>query len=143
MEAEQRDLAGVSICDRPSGIVHERGTMLKPTLVVLAAGIGSRYGGLKQIDPIGPSGEIILDYSIYDALRAGFGRVVFVISAAIEKAFRDRVGRTIEEQCETNYVIQRLEDLPQGSRFRLEDRNRGAPRTRRGRAATQSRPPLQ
>ncbi len=88
--------------------------MLKPTLVVLAAGIGSRYGGLKQIDPIGPNGEIILDYSIYDALRAGFGQVVFVISATIEKAFRDRVGQTIEGQCETTYVIQRLEDLPQG-----------------------------
>jgi dTDP-glucose pyrophosphorylase len=88
--------------------------MPKPTLVVLAAGIGSRYGGLKQIEPVGPHGEIILDYSIYDALVAGFGRVVFVISAAIEEAFRERVGRTIEAQCETAYVIQRLEDLPQG-----------------------------
>ena len=88
--------------------------MLKPTLVVLAAGIGSRYGGLKQIEPVGPHGEIILDYSIYDARAAGFDRVVFVISAAIEEAFRDRLGRTIEAQCETAYVIQRLEDLPQG-----------------------------
>jgi dTDP-glucose pyrophosphorylase len=90
--------------------------MFKPTLVVLAAGIGSRYGGLKQIDPIGPHGEIILDYSIYDALAAGFGQVVFVISSAIEGSFRDRVGRTIEQQCETAYVVQRLEDLPQGFR---------------------------
>jgi len=88
--------------------------MLKPTLIVLAAGIGSRYGGLKQIDPVGPNGEIILDYSIYDALEAGFGQVVFVLSAAIEEAFRDRVGRTIEGHCETTYVIQELEDLPQG-----------------------------
>jgi choline kinase len=88
--------------------------MFKPTLVVLAAGIGSRYGGLKQIDPVGPKGEIILDYSIYDALQAGFGRVVFVISAVIEEAFRDRVGRTIEKQCETTYAVQQLEDLPEG-----------------------------
>ncbi len=88
--------------------------MFKPTLVVLAAGIGSRYGGLKQIDPVGPSGEIILDYSIYDALEAGFGRVVFVISEALEEAFRERVGKTIERRCETTYVFQRLEDVPAG-----------------------------
>jgi hypothetical protein len=88
--------------------------MVKPTLVVLAAGIGSRYGGLKQIDPIGPNGEIIVDYSVYDALQAGFGRVVFVISAAIEEAFRDRVGRTIEMQCETVYALQQLDDVPDG-----------------------------
>lgn len=87
----------------------------KLTLVVLAAGIGSRYGGLKQIDPMGPSGEIILDYSVYDALRAGFSKVVFVISKAIEEAFRERVGRTIERQVETAYAFQRLEDgLPDG-----------------------------
>ena len=89
--------------------------MSGPTLVVLAAGIGSRYGGLKQIDPIGPHGEIIIDYSVYDALRAGFGKVVFVIKEEIEQAFRDRVGRTIEKQCETTYVFQKLEDMPEGS----------------------------
>ena len=77
------------------------------TLVVLAAGIGSRYGGLKQMDPMGPSGEIIIDYSVYDALRAGFNKVVFVISKAIEDAFRERIGRTIEKQVETAYVFQR------------------------------------
>jgi len=86
--------------------------MPKPILVVMAAGIGNRYGGLKQIDPVGPNGEIIIDYSIYDALRAGFGSVVFVIKKDIELAFRERVGRTIEKQCETTYVFQRLDDLP-------------------------------
>jgi CTP:molybdopterin cytidylyltransferase MocA len=65
-------------------------------MVVLAAGIGSRYGGLKQIDPVGPGGEIVLDYSVYDALRAGFGKVVFVIRSDIEKAFRETVGERIE-----------------------------------------------
>lgn len=99
--------------------MHLQGKSL--TLVVLAAGIGSRYGGLKQMDPMGPSGEIIIDYSVYDALRAGFAQVVFVISPAIEAAFRERVGRTIERQVETAYVFQRLEDgvpagfeIPQG-----------------------------
>lgn len=87
----------------------------KLTLVVLAAGIGSRYGGLKQMDPMGPSGEIIIDYSVYDALRAGFSKVVFVISPAIEAAFRARVGRTIERHVETAYVFQQLRDgVPPG-----------------------------
>ena len=84
------------------------------TLVVLAAGIGSRYGGLKQIDPVGPYGELIIDYSVYDALRAGFERVAFVISEKIEPAFRERVGRTIEQQCDTTYVLQCLDDIPAG-----------------------------
>jgi dTDP-glucose pyrophosphorylase len=86
------------------------------TLVVLAAGIGRRYGGLKQIEPIGPSGEIIVDYSVYDALRTGFERVVFVIRPEIEKAFRERVGRSVEQRCETHYVFQILEDVPAGFR---------------------------
>jgi dTDP-glucose pyrophosphorylase len=80
----------------------------------MAAGVGSRYGGLKQIDPVGPGGEIILDYSVHDALEAGFGRVVFVIKKEIEDAFRERVGESIEKQCETAYVYQRLDDLPDG-----------------------------
>ncbi len=84
------------------------------SLVVLAAGIGSRYGGLKQMDPMGPSGEIILDYSVYDALAAGFGKVVFVISRAIEDAFRDRIGRSIEKRVDTAYAFQRLDALPDG-----------------------------
>ncbi len=88
--------------------------MSKPTLVVMAAGIGRRYGGLKQIEPVGPNGEIIIEYSVYDALRAGFGRVVFVIKESMEQVFRERVGRTIEGQCETAYVFQRLDDVPEG-----------------------------
>lgn len=84
------------------------------SLVVLAAGIGSRYGGLKQVDPVGPNGELIIDYSIHDALAAGFARVVFVISMDIEAAFRERIGRTIERHCDTAYVLQRLDDLPAG-----------------------------
>ena len=88
--------------------------MINPTLVVLAAGIGSRYGGLKQTDPVGPSGELILDYSVYDALRAGFGRVVFVINRKIEDEFRQRVGKTIEQQCDTAYAFQEIDDVPAG-----------------------------
>jgi hypothetical protein len=89
----------------------------EPTLVVLAAGIGSRYGGLKQMEPVGPSGEFIVDYSVYDALRAGFGGVVFVVREEIEQAFRQKIGRHVERWCETTYVFQRLDDLPPG--FRL------------------------
>lgn len=88
--------------------------MAKPQLVVMAAGIGSRYGGLKQIDPVGPGGEIIIDYSVYDAIRAGFGRVVFVIRRDIEQAFREKVGCTIESRIETVYVFQELDRLPAG-----------------------------
>jgi len=88
--------------------------MSNPTLVVMAAGIGNRYGGLKQIDPVGPNDEIIIDYSIYDALNAGFGKVIFVITKEIEEAFRERVGRTIEKRCETTYVFQKIEGVPEG-----------------------------
>ena len=84
------------------------------TLVVMAAGIGSRYGGLKQIDPVGPSGEVVLDYSVFDALGAGFGRVVFIIRRDIEEAFRERIGRRIERAAETAYIIQSPDDLPPG-----------------------------
>ena len=86
------------------------------TLVVMAAGIGSRYGGLKQIDPVGPSGEVVLDYSVYDALRAGFDRVVFIIRKDIEAAFRDRIGRRIERAADTAYVLQSLDQVPPGFR---------------------------
>lgn len=83
-------------------------------LVVMAAGVGSRYGGPKQLEPIGPNGETFSDYSVYDALQAGFEKVVFILSEEIEGPFRERVGRRIEEHCEVEYVIQRLEDLPPG-----------------------------
>ena len=88
--------------------------MAKPTLVVLAAGIGRRYGGVKQIEPVGPGGESILDYSVYDALRAGFGQVVFVVNSSIESDFRAIIGRTIERQCPTEYVIQEVSHVPPG-----------------------------
>ena len=88
--------------------------MSDPELIVLAAGIGSRYGGLKQIEPIGPSGEIILDYSIFDARKAGFGKIVFVIKKEIERAFRERINQTIGQHCETAYVYQELDNLPNG-----------------------------
>jgi len=84
------------------------------TLVVMAAGIGTRYGGLKQIDPVGPNGEIILDYSAYDALAAGFDRIVFIIRRDLERAFRDRIGRAVEKRADVAYVIQELGDLPAG-----------------------------
>jgi dTDP-glucose pyrophosphorylase len=85
-----------------------------PALVVLAAGIGSRYGGLKQVDPVGPSGETLMDYSIYDALRAGFGRLVFVIRRDIETAFRQTIGARFEERVAVDYVFQELDKLPAG-----------------------------
>ena len=88
--------------------------MTRPTLVVLAAGMGSRYGGLKQVDPVGPGGEFLLEYSIFDALRAGFGKVVFLIKKGIEDDFRATVGDTIDRQCETAYVFQEIDQLPAG-----------------------------
>ncbi|MGL5756570.1 MAG: nucleotidyltransferase family protein [Paraclostridium sp.] len=82
--------------------------MTKPALVVMAAGMGSRYGGLKQIDPIGPNGEIIIEYSIYDAIKAGFSKVVFVIKEEMKDTFRDKVGKKIEHIVETKYVSQNI-----------------------------------
>lgn len=89
---------------------------MKPTLVIMAAGMGSRYGGLKQIDPVGPSGEIMIDYAIYDALRAGFGRVVFIIRRDIEAPFREIVERRIARQIPVRYAFQALDALPPGIR---------------------------
>jgi len=87
---------------------------MKPTLVVMAAGVGSRYGGLKQIDPVGPGGEIILDYSVYDAIRAGFGKVVFIIRRDIEKDFKAIIGSHFVDRINVEYVFQELTDLPSG-----------------------------
>ena len=84
------------------------------SLVVMAAGMGSRYGGLKQIEPVGPNGEIIIDYSIYDALKAGFEKIVFVIREDNEEVFREKVGKNVDKLCETEYVFQSLEDIPTG-----------------------------
>lgn len=87
---------------------------MKPTLLIMAAGMGSRYGGLKQIDPVGPSGEIIIDYAIYDAIRAGFGKVVFVIRKDIETAFRETIGNRYADKVEIEYAYQELDMLPEG-----------------------------
>ena len=88
--------------------------MTEPTLLVLAAGMGSRYGGLKQIDPIGANGETIIDYSIYDAMRAGFGKVVFVIRRDIEEQFKQFVGSRFERKIAVEYAFQELDKLPAG-----------------------------
>ncbi len=88
--------------------------MTSPTLLVLAAGIGSRYGGLKQIEPVGPNGQTIIDYSVYDALRAGFGKIVFVIRKEIEQSFREIVGARFEKRVAVEYVFQELDRLPDG-----------------------------
>lgn len=89
--------------------------MRKTTLVVMAAGIGSRFGGgIKQLEPVGPSGEIIMDYSIHDALEAGFNKVVFIIRKDLEKDFREIIGNRMEKLVETAYAFQEIDDLPAG-----------------------------
>ena len=85
---------------------------MKPTLVVLAAGMGSRYGGLKQVDPVGPSGEAILDYSVFDAIRGGFGKVVFIIRKDFEAEFKAKVGSKYEGRIPVEYCFQDIHDLP-------------------------------
>lgn len=89
---------------------------MKPTLLVLAAGIGSRYGSLKQIDPVGPSGETIIDYSLFDAIRAGFGKIVFIIRKDIEKDFREVFVTKLAGKIQVEYVFQELDMLPDGFR---------------------------
>lgn len=90
---------------------------IKPTLLVLAAGIGSRYGGLKQMDQVGPSGETIIDYSIYDAMQAGFGKVVFVIREDIEKDFKEVFIDKLKDRIEVDYVFQHIDMVPKSVRF--------------------------
>jgi hypothetical protein len=87
---------------------------MHPTLLVLAAGMGSRYGGLKQIDPVGPSGETVLDYAVHDALRTGFGRVVFIIRRDFEEVFRTQIGAKYAGRIAVDYVFQSLDALPEG-----------------------------
>ena len=88
--------------------------MREPILVILAAGMGSRYGGLKQMDPVGPGGEAILDYSVFDAKRAGFKRVIFIIKHEIEEDFKRIVGSRIEKHMDVTYAFQQLDMLPEG-----------------------------
>ncbi len=87
---------------------------MKPTLLILAAGMGSRYGGLKQLDAMGPSGEVVLDYSVFDAIRAGFGKVVFVIRRDFEEQFRTQIGAKFGDRIAVEYAFQDLHDLPAG-----------------------------
>lgn len=88
--------------------------MQKTTLVIMAAGLGSRFGGIKQLTPLGPGGEIIMDYSIYDALEAGFDRIVFIIREDIFDDFREMIGDRIARQADVEYVFQRMDQIPDG-----------------------------
>ena len=87
---------------------------MKPALVIMAAGMGSRYGGMKQIDPVDDQGHIIIDYSVYDAYRAGFRKVVFIIKEQNRADFEETIGRRIGDKMQVEYVYQKLEDLPEG-----------------------------
>ncbi len=87
---------------------------MDPTLLILAAGLGSRYGSFKQIEPVGPGGETIIDYSVYDAIRTGFGKIVFVINKELEADFKDSLLKRFENRVETRYVFQELDMLPEG-----------------------------
>jgi len=87
---------------------------LKPTLLILAAGMGSRFGGLKQVEPVGPNGEAIIDYSIYDAIKAGFGKVVFIIRESFADAFKEKFDAKLKGKIEVEYVFQELDNLPEG-----------------------------
>jgi len=87
---------------------------MKPTLLILAAGMGSRFGGLKQVEPVGPNGETILEYSVFDAIRAGFGKVVFVIRESFAEDFKDRFESKLAGKIEIEYVYQEVNKLPEG-----------------------------
>ena len=99
--------------------------MAKATLVVMAAGIGSRFGGgIKQLEPVGPSGEIIMDYSIYDAVEAGFDKIVFVIRKDLEKDFKEIIGNRIEKVVEVAYAFQEKDDIPEPYKTEYADRKK-------------------
>ena len=93
---------------------HSTSQTHETDILVLAAGMGSRYGGLKQMDPMGPNGETVLDYSVFDAIRAGFGRVVFIIREDFAEAFRQGVGARFADRIQVDYAFQKLDDLPDG-----------------------------
>lgn len=99
--------------------------MSKATLVIMAAGIGSRFGGgIKQLAPVGPNGEIIMDYSIYDAIEAGFDKVVFVIRKDLEKDFKEVIGNRIEKQVEVAYAYQEIDDIPREYQKKFAERTK-------------------
>lgn len=99
---------------------------MKPTLFLLAAGMGSRYGGLKQLDGLGPNGETIMDYSIYDAIRAGFGKLVFVIRKDFEQDFRDKILSNMKVTSLANWYSRHWTTCPKDSPARQNVQNRGA-----------------
>ena len=92
--------------------IEENGGFMEKTLVVMAAGMGSRFGGLKQIEPVGPNGEFIIDYSVYDAKRAGFTKVVFVIKKELEDVFKETIGKRVEGKINVEYAYQDIYDIP-------------------------------
>lgn len=99
--------------------------MNRATLVIMAAGIGSRFGGgIKQLEPVGPNGEIIMDYSIADAMEAGFDKVVFVIRKDLEKDFKEVIGNRIEKVVNVAYAYQEREDIPKQYRERFAERTK-------------------
>ena len=83
------------------------------SLIIMAAGMGSRYGGLKQIDSLGPNGEILMEYAVYDAIRAGFSKIIFVIRKDFEKEFKNKIGNKFKEKIEVCYAFQALDDIPE------------------------------
>ena len=101
--------------------------MKKPVLVIMAAGMGSRYGGLKQIDPVDPEGHIIMDFSLYDAKKAGFEEVIFIIKKENEKDFKETIGNRISKIMKVSYVFQKLTNLPEGYRVPEGRVNHGEP----------------
>lgn len=110
----QKETVAKNICGKHNTPQLFTPLFMQPTLLVLAAGMGSRYGGLKQMDPMGPNGETVLDYSVYDAIRAGFGKVVFIIREDFADLFREQVGAKFADKIEVDYVFQKLDDLPEG-----------------------------
>ena len=99
----------------------------KPVLVIMAAGMGSRYGGLKQIDPVDREGDLIIDFSIFDAVEAGFEKVVFIIKKSIEKEFKEHIGNRMEKHVQVSMCIRKMTVFRMGWRFRRDASNRGEP----------------
>ena len=89
------------------------------TLLIMAAGMGSRFGGLKQIEPVGPNNEFIIDYSVYDAIKAGFNKIVFIIKKENYEVFKETIGKRVEDKIDVEYAFQDLNDLPNGYELTL------------------------